>query len=418
MGISIFKENDKFNESKIRMKEVYLSDQRPWVVGYSGGKDSSVTVQLVIQMLNEMSPDERHKPVYVITSDTLVENPMILAWMDESLDKIQQVANQHELPIETKKVYPKSDNTFWVNLIGKGYPSPRQKFRWCTDRMKIQPANQFILDKVSEHGEVIMVLGVREDESQSRGESIRAHQIEGSVLMKHSTLPNAFTYGPIRSWTTDDVWEFLMDEPTFGEDNHRLLQLYQDSDGECPLMVDGDTKKVTCGNSRFGCWTCTVVNDDKSLGGFINNGEKWLIPLLEFRNYLVEIRNDRTKRQKCQRNGRVYTIPNLDGIDKNKAIRVKEDELDEYLATVDLRNTVKLDLIVERDVGLLFPEERTLGLGPFLLEVRKELLQRLLEIQEQLREGGRDVTLIRPEEVEMIHQVWEKELKSHSKKAS
>ncbi|MBH8609122.1 DNA phosphorothioation system sulfurtransferase DndC [Thermoactinomyces sp. CICC 10521] len=408
----MFTENEKIIGAKETIKKVYLSDKRPWVVGFSGGKDSSVVVQLTLQALGELESEKRHKKVYVISSDTLVETPLIINQINKTLAKIQAEADRAGLPVQVQKVRPALKDTFWVSLLGKGYPSPRQKFRWCTDRMKIKPANRFILDKVSEHGEVVMVLGVRMDESKSRAESIRSHTIEGSHLMKHSTLPNAYTFAPIKDWSTDDVWEFLLDEPVWGKENHQLLQLYQDSDGECPLVIDADSKKVSCGNSRFGCWTCTVVNEDKALSGFINNGVEWLKPLLEFRNHLVEIRGDRRKRQKQMINGRRYLTTNLDGVDRSRAVRVPESELDDWLKRngVDLRTVEDLHLIVEVPVeGELFPVEKTLGLGPFTLKTREELLNRLLATQERIRtEYGMEVELISEEEIEEIKRIWSK----------
>ncbi|MBA4544706.1 DNA phosphorothioation system sulfurtransferase DndC [Thermoactinomyces daqus] len=408
----MFADNKKVVRAKETIKETYLADSRPWVVGFSGGKDSSVVVQLVLQALGELEPIQRAKKVYVISSDTLVETPLIINQINNALDKIQAEADRRGIPLETQKVKPEINDTFWVSILGKGYPTPRQKFRWCTDRMKIKPANKFIMDKVSEHGEVVMVLGVRMDESKSRAESIRSHTIEGSHLMKHSTLPNAYTFAPIKDWSTDDVWEFLLDEPVWGKENHQLLQLYQDSDGECPLVIDADSKKVSCGNSRFGCWTCTVVNEDKALSGFINNGVEWLKPLLEFRNHLVEIRGDRRKRQKQMINGRRYLTTNLDGVDRSRAVRVPESELDDWLKRngVDLRTVEDLHLIVEVPVeGELFPVEKTLGLGPFTLKTREELLNRLLATQERIRtEYGMEVELISEEEIEEIKRIWSK----------
>ncbi|WP_407701825.1 DNA phosphorothioation system sulfurtransferase DndC [Thermoactinomyces daqus] len=411
--ISIFADNKKVVRAKETIKEVYLADKRPWVVGFSGGKDSSVVVQLTLQALSELEPEQRRKPVYVISSDTLVETPLIIQQIDTALNRIQTEADRVGLPVKVQKVRPALQDTFWVSLIGKGYPTPRQKFRWCTDRMKIKPANRFILDKVSEHGEVVMVLGVRVDESKSRAESIRSHQIEGSHLMKHSTLPNAYTFAPIKDWSTDDVWEFLLDNAEWEEDNRKLLQLYQDSDGECPLVIDADSKKVSCGNSRFGCWTCTVVNEDKALSGFINNGVEWLKPLLEFRNHLVEIREDRRKRQKQRKDGRRYLTTNLEGIDQTKAVRISDSELDEWLERnrIDLRTVEDLHLIVEVPVeGELFPVEKTLGLGPFTLKTRQELLNQLLATQERIcNQYGVEVELISGEEIEEIRRIWQKE---------
>ncbi|MFK4996992.1 phosphoadenosine phosphosulfate reductase family protein [Bacillus sp. N9] len=150
----------------------------------------------------------------MISSDTLVETPLIINSINTTLRRIQDEALNRNLPIETHKVKPDAQQSFWANIIGKGYPSPNQQFRWCTDRLKIDPANQFIMDKVSSFGEVIMVLGVREDESVTRGNVIRSHTVEGKTFMRHSTLSNAYVYAPIRSFDIDDVWNYLLNHPS------------------------------------------------------------------------------------------------------------------------------------------------------------------------------------------------------------
>ena len=76
-----------------------------------------------------------------------------------------------------------------------------------------------------------------------------------------------------------------------------------DSAAECPLVVD--TSTASCGNSRFGCWVCTVVNRDKSMENLIENGEDWMVSLLEFRDYLTDVRYDETKRMNRKRNGKL-----------------------------------------------------------------------------------------------------------------
>lgn len=342
------------------IQDLYKSDNRPWVVGYSGGKDSTAVVQLIFNALSELSRKEPlQKHVYVISSDTLVETPLIIDYINSSLKCIHEEAKNRNVPITTHKVKPLIDQTFWVNMIGRGYPSPRQKFRWCTDRMKIEPANRFIMERVSEHGEVIMILGVRSSESATRAQVINKHKVRGKLLNRHSTLPNAYVYAPIKEFTTDDVWAYLLNvQSPWGSDNHELLKLYNNSNAECPLVVDKST--ASCGNSRFGCWVCTVVTEDKALNGFIENGENWLKPLLRFRNWLVEIRDSPDKRERKRMNGSVY-----------------------YTA----------------------PDK--LGYGPFTMKARQEILEELLSIQHKLRTPeGTAYELITMDELYKIQEIW------------
>lgn len=290
------------------IRELYEADPRPWVIGYSGGKDSTASLQLIWQALAELPPERRHKPVYVISGDTLVETPAIIDYLGDALGHINAAARQQGLPIEAHKVVPHLQDTFWVNLIGRGYPAPSPRFRWCTERMKINPANRFILDRVAEHGEVTVVLGVRRQESATRAQVMSLRAIDGSLLSRHGRLPNAFVYTPIRDWSLDDVWTYLLQVPNpWGGDNHALLAMYRQSSGdECPLVVD--TTTPSCGSSRFGCWTCTVVTKDKAMEAMIDKGQEWLEPLLDVRNLLADTQDPRVKarvREHIRRNGQV-----------------------------------------------------------------------------------------------------------------
>jgi DNA sulfur modification protein DndC len=237
------------------IQSLYLEDNKPWVVGFSGGKDSTTILSLIYVAITKLEAEQRHKHVYVISSDTLVETPMVVDMFKGVLNQINKKAKELGLPFSAHQVQPKVDQTFWSNLLGKGYPAPTQSFRWCTERMKIDPVSEFIHDKITTFGEVIVVLGARSDESASRAQVIAKHKIEGSTLSRHSSLPGAFTYMPIEDWTFDEVWMYLLGAPApWGGDHFELFSLYKDSSaGECPLVIDTNTP--SCGNSRFGCWT-------------------------------------------------------------------------------------------------------------------------------------------------------------------
>lgn len=431
------------DESKELIKKAYKIDNRPWVVGYSGGKDSTVMVQLIFEAMMEMPKEELTKTVYVISSDTLVETPLIINSINQTLSRIQNEAIKRQLPIETHKVKPLMENSFWVNLIGRGYPSPNQTFRWCTDRLKIDPSNQFIKEKVSTFGEVVMALGVREDESVSRGNNIRSHSVEGKMFMRHSTLANAFVFAPIRQFTLDDVWNYLLNSPSpWGDDNYELHKLYQDSaSGECPLVVDKSIKESagSCGNSRFGCWVCTVVTEDKALTGFIQSGEDWMKPLLNFRNWLTSIRDERTKRMKYRMNGQTYIkevkiltkkdketkeekqfvlIPKKSGrarqeIPVSEYTIVKKENLSQFIEENNINLAAPEDqmLLIEYTETGLDGEEMLkygqLGLGPYTLETRNEILQRLLAVQATVKHPSDPYyELISNEELKAIREIW------------
>jgi len=282
---------------KAEIKDLYRGDSVPWVVGYSGGKDSTATLQLVWLALSELEPAERTKPVHVISTDTLVENPVVAAWVTRSLEVMGAAARAQGLPISPHRLTPEVTDTFWVNLIGRGYPAPRPKFRWCTERLKIKPSNAFIRRIVRDHGEAILVLGIRKAESQARARAMERHEKRRvrDRLSPNASLPNSLVYSPIEEWTNDDVWLFLMQVGNpWNFNNKDLLTMYQgaSADGECPLVVD--TSTPSCGDSRFGCWVCTLVDKDKSMHAMIQNDQEkeWMLPLLELRNEL-DLADDR-----------------------------------------------------------------------------------------------------------------------------
>ena len=351
------------------IQEVYLENARPWVIGYSGGKDSTTALQLVWCALAGLPPEQRKYPIYVISSDTLVETPVIVSYITGTLDRIETTAREEKMPFETSLVYPKTEDTFWVSLIGKGYPAPYNRLRWCTDKMKIRPANRFILEKASEYGEVILVLGVRKGESATRDQVMNLHQTNDSLLLRHSSLPNAFVYPPIVNFSLNDVWMYLLSNPPpWGGDHKQLVTLYRNANGqgECPLVVDETTP--SCGNSRFGCWTCTVVSKGHSMEGLIDSGEDWMLPLLEFREILMETQVPERKadvREYKRRNGKVTR---------------------------------------DKDSGKLVR-------GPYTLEFCKELLRKLLETQQKVRLIGPDpnIELITQAELEEIRKIWRTE---------
>lgn len=158
------------------VRELYLADDVPWILGYSGGKDSTATLQLVWTAINGLPTEQRKKVVHVISTDTLVENPVVAAWVTNSLLVMKAAAGEQKLPIRTHRLTPEVANTFWVNLIGRGYPAPRHKFRWCTERLKIRPSNTFINGIVKSSGEAILVLGTRKAESTRRAANMKKHE--------------------------------------------------------------------------------------------------------------------------------------------------------------------------------------------------------------------------------------------------
>mgnify|MGYP001097662946 CR=1 FL=1 len=287
--------------------------ERPWIIGFSGGKDSTVLLTLVWKALEKIRidfpfPFQLRRPVYVVCNDTMVENPVITEYVNEVLLRIEKAAREQQLPIFVRKTLPKLEDTFWVNIIGKGYPVPNNSFRWCTERLKIRPTSAFLLEKIDEKGEAIILIGARSDESATRAKSIKKHEIKGKRLTKHPNHTNTFVYSPIKELLLEEIWYIINAFPSpWGYDNSKLFQIYANAsadDYECPTVVT-DKNHSSCGQSRFGCWTCTVVKEDKSMSALIRNGENWMKPLLDFRNKLNEDRNISENRSETRRNGQL-----------------------------------------------------------------------------------------------------------------
>ena len=178
------------------IQNLYLSDEIPWMIGYSGGKDSTATVQLVWMAIEQLPKEKRKKPIHIMNTDTLVESPVVSKWVKKSLDCMEQAAKEQEVPFIPEQLTPDFNNTFWVNLIGRGYPFPRMKYRWCTDRLKIQPVNNFIKSKIAEHGEIILVLGTRKQESARRAQTMTRLEKKRvrELLSPNPTLANELVF--------------------------------------------------------------------------------------------------------------------------------------------------------------------------------------------------------------------------------
>ena len=347
------------------IKGLYLEDRIPWICGYSGGKDSTAVVQLVWQALSEIPESKRHKDVHIISTDTLVESPVVAMWAEASLKKMEERAEH--LRIFPHRLTPITTNTFWVNLIGRGYPYPRKDFRWCTDRLKIQPSNRFIKSVLDAESEAILVLGTRKAESITRKSVMENYEKKRyrEHLSPNGSFPNSYVFTPIENWENDHVWQYLVQYPNpWGHSNKDLLSMYSgaSTDGECPLVIDASTP--SCGNSRFGCWVCTMVTEDKSMAAMIQNDEEkaWMLPMLEFRNEIVNYEKTQKSRDFRRRNG-----------------------------------------------SLTFFRGRLVH-GPYTKETRTHFLRRLLEVEQLIHEIGPpeigNVPLITMEELQMIRQIW------------
>ena len=348
------------NITAILRREYCRKHKYPWLIAYSGGKDSTLLLQLVWEMVSELPADQRHREIIVMGNDTLVESPLVIQHLRDSLAVVRAAADDNDMPIEIRITEPAIDQTFWVNVIGRGYIPPTRNFRWCTDRMKIMPTSRLLKDIVRLRRGAILLIGTRHSESQNRKRGMEKRKVSASRTNRHDSIPGCRMFAPLADLDDNDVWIVLMQrQPPWGGTHRRLITLYRNAGGgECPLVMTKDDAP-SCGSSspRFGCWTCTVVTKDRSLRGLIDSGHsdaEKLENLSDFREWLVALREDDANRLPVRR----------DGNPRNRS-----------------------------DGSQVF--------GPFRLDIRKRILDRLLELEKRV-----DERLIDAAEIECIQDVW------------
>ena len=345
---------------KVLHREYCRKHKHPWIVAYSGGKDSTLLLQLVWEVIVNLPPKERSRPVIILSNDTLVESPLVIRHLRSSLRTVEVAAESYDLPIETRVTTPAIDQTFWVNIIGRGYIPPTRNFRWCTDRMKILPTSRVLQQIVREYDGAILLIGTRRSESQNRRRGMDRRSVSAARLNPHSSVAGCRMFAPLADLDDDDVWMVLMQRhPPWGGTHRDLISLYrQAGGGECPLVMSKEDSP-SCGSSspRFGCWTCTVVAKDRSLRGIIDSGHEqatYLTSLYDFREWLVKLREEDGNRLPVRRDGN--------------------------------------------------PRQRADGsrvFGPFTLAVRRMVLDRLRALEDEV-----GVRLISEAEIDSIKDVW------------
>lgn len=357
----------KIRDIKAEIRDEYLSDRKaPWIIGFSGGKDSTILTQLVMEVLLSIAPDARTRQIFIVYNDTRVESPVFQEHVTRTLSSIENGIAGLNVPVQVVTTTPPDTESFWVNLLGKGYPAPNRSFRWCMDRLKIRPTSRFIKDQVSKNGEAVLLLGVRRAESVSRQQRIDKYSEAANFerLVPNHEIDKCWIFRPLIELDTDEVWAYLENNPApWGHSaTMSLLSIYQDAGmcnatQTCALIDDvqvADSKSIL---ARFGCWTCTVVRQDRSLEALVEGGYDHLKPLVEFRTLLRTMSDTPEYRSKTRRSGQS-------------------------------------------------------GLGPLTLEARELLLNKLLGIQETI-----GLPLISDHEVHLIQMEWLKDRVSFIERA-
>lgn len=384
----------KLAEAQIDLLKLYIDDKdtRPWAVAWSGGKDSTAVMGILVNALESLPKEKRTRPVYAVMSDTKAENPELAAYMHDQVNKLNAYAYKRELPIEAEIVSRPIDKSYFVLTLGRGYfmPLNNGQGRWCTDRLKIQPSN----DKLRDIDPSFILIGARLTESAKRKASIEKwtedEEVDNKIGM-HSSLPNTKTFMPIVDFDIEDVWHYLAMNRLGWSTTAEVRRLYKEATGECginnPKGVEAVAKDMEGCGARFGCWMCPVIMSDRSTEEMSKTHE-WMEPLGVWRTLQMKVYGN---------------------YKPNRPAGQKRKERSAVLRKWEAINE-KINVITKCGFSRKGTRMKD-GQGTFTLEARKYLFRELIEVQQlvnRLRgmESLEPLELISDEEVEKIKELW------------
>lgn len=376
---------------RLIIDEYTNGEEGNWAVAWSGGKDSTATLSLVVNALHRVPKEQRTRKIYVVMSDTKVENPMLESYMHSQVSALSEYVRRYELPIEVKLVHRKLEDSFFVLTIGRGYFLPLNNGggRWCTDRLKLRPQNE----AYQTIKPTLIVLGTRTGESANRAASIEKWRTE-QHYGKHTDIETARTFMPIVDWTVEDVWGYLTADVMGWTSSIPVRRLYREATGECGLQSPKEmeekirlAKMESCG-ARFGCWLCPVVTSDRSTEE-MTDYHGWLAPLTEYRDFQAMVYGQ---------------YKPLRPVGQTRKERSKE-----------LRKWEEINAKVKRVTKSGYNrrgQRMKDGQGTLTVSARRLLLQQLLGTQDKVNELRKQenlepIELITQEEINYIRREWD-----------
>jgi len=266
---------DAVSAIRDRLRDVNL-------VSFSGGKDSSTVLQLVLEAFHG-HPGK----LYIVTADTLMEIPYFQDYVERTKERLRQYIQAAKINADVITVRPECKHSFWVSVLGLGYPAAHMGFRWCTGKLKIDPITKFTRTVTAGKSWSVFV-SVRAAESELRAR----------IYQRKDYKPNHFA--PILDWSSHDVWEFLLTQQAPWGDHAELVNVYKYSSDEC---VYGEKQGVCVGNARYGCWACPLQKEAQhEMIGFHTNDQKRYAALRNFKKMLCGAANRTGCRSRIRRN--------------------------------------------------------------------------------------------------------------------
>ena len=330
-----------------------------WAVAWSGGKDSTATLTLLIHAL-QAGLLEWPDSLTVLYADTRQELPPLYATALTVMDKL------NKLGIAVKVCRADLDKRFMVYMLGRGVPPPNNRtLRWCTRQIKVDPMETALADVLDSHQRALVLTGVRQGESAIRdGRIAMSCSRDGAECGQgwyQRELPESkgakgriATLAPLLHWRVCHVWDWLMFyAPNMDYGAWPVQSL--------PIAYGGEEAEEV--NARTGCVGCPLASQDAALDRVIRHADwQHLAPLGELRPLYRELRLPHNRLRKA-------------GLELTKSGR---------------------------------PAANPQRMGPLTFDARRMGLERVLDIQSRCNRNapnGRRVDILNSEEVARIEEL-------------
>ncbi|MGP9768245.1 phosphoadenosine phosphosulfate reductase domain-containing protein [Halomonas sp. AOP13-D3-9] len=290
------------------LKAIVTDQPTSLVIAYSGGKDSTVVTSIALAALAELAQEGR-LPADIehlaVSSNTGIKNPVIERHVGRHLQAMRAFVAEAGVPLKAKWAMPSLAESWQVSVLGgrrqMAWPSEGQS-QYCSVDWKIKPIDTLKRQhakSLPKGVRQITLLGSRFEESARRAANMEDQGASTEVVEHQGRL---LTY-PIASWTTSDVWDFILFSQPFGKGGPfpsytdslaDVLEVYNSANGECSIVGDSG-KRTPCG-ARTGCWACPYAGrSDESLSNMAKDNPE-MGPLLALRQYIVSLRHDASAR--------------------------------------------------------------------------------------------------------------------------